>query len=143
MKLKFNHEGLAVPVSQGMIDLIHQCSNNIIEDSATLDGFTINFKDTSYSASSGGYHPVEIGLFKNAQGIFCLSYITDFAYVGIQYPELIKDVDFNFDAGQLQGYLMNSCLTNNDTQEFYVLWEGNFLSYVDMECFDEVTVHLL
>ena len=42
---------------------------------------TVNFRDSSYSASAGGYHPVEISFRKDeSNGKWSLQYITDFCY---------------------------------------------------------------
>ena len=53
---------------------------------------TLNFKDPSYSATTGGFHPVEIRLTRRGDD-WHLAYVTDFAYVGIgDYAELAKEL---------------------------------------------------
>ncbi len=60
----------------GFTQLINQLlSENDIEAD---DGVVLNFRDPSYSAETGGYHPVEICV----DGAGVLQYVTDFAYFG-------------------------------------------------------------
>lgn len=140
MKLIFSLEGIAMPVSQRFIKLISDKVNDIQSESA-LEGFTVNFKDSHYHPDHGGYHPVEVGVFKGSNGILRLQYITDFAYVGHPYPELVKEIDFEFQDDKLNGYLMGQRLNAGDSKNLYQLWEGNFLNYVEMDCFDEIKVN--
>ena len=105
-----------------------------------IQSVVFNFRDSSYSSGNGGFHPVEIRLVRcNDQWIF--DYITDFAYCGGPYPELVKEVDFNFSSGTASfSYVPELPITSNDVAEFYSMWETNFLSYVEMGVFDELKV---
>jgi len=102
---------------------------------------TINFRDQSYSSESGGYHPVEIGLHKTASSSWLIQYITDFAYFGSYYPELDRNVDFDISKGTAfisgMGWID---INRRDIKDFYRTWESNFLSYLDMDCFDDIEV---
>ncbi len=100
----------------------------------------INFRDSTYSAESGGYHPVEIRLVKTGEQ-WVFDYITDFSYVGYPYPELVKEVDFDFSSGLANFlYQFEESITDEQVHEFYSIWESNFLSYVEMDAFDEIEV---
>lgn len=94
------------------------------------NGVTINFRDPSYSADAGGFHPVEIRLeYALATSMWQVCYITDFAYQGRYFPELEKDIDFNFTEGSgYQAYVGFHSLSH--FSGLYRLWEANFRSYV-------------
>ena len=91
---------------------------------------TINFRDPSYCAESGGFHPVEIRLeYSSTTSMWQFCYITDFAYQGRYYPELEKDIDFNFtEASGYQTYVGHHPLSH--FSGLYRLWEANFRSYL-------------
>ena len=134
-----NTEDLAIPVSQVLLTLINKCLNSKPLNRHT-DALAINFRDTSYSAETGGYHTVKIGLMNSRKG-WEIEYITDFSFSGGPYPELVKEVDFLFSHRTLHfSYAPPLPLTHSDSKEFYQMWESNFLSYVDMDCFDEIQV---
>ncbi|WP_330130788.1 DUF2787 family protein [Shewanella xiamenensis] len=46
-----------------------------------LNIVTLNYRDPDYSYESGGYHPVEINLYRQGD-CWYLNYFTDFAYCG-------------------------------------------------------------
>ena len=104
---------------------------------------TFNFRDKSYSADNGGFHPVEIALTKEADHTWQYAYTTDF--VGNHYPELAKELDFDFlseewFASYLGGY--SSIKNNANATELYRLWEGNSLAYADMGMYDEIEINV-
>lgn len=100
---------------------------------------TLNFKDPNYSSECGGFHPVEIRLERTAANIWQLSYITDFAYFGRYYPELEKEIDFNFSTGiGYQTYVGDHPL--NHFSGLYRLWEANFRSYLTDNIY-QITIH--
>ncbi|EJY4612587.1 DUF2787 domain-containing protein [Vibrio vulnificus] len=105
------------------------------------ESLTINFRDTTYSADAGGYHPVEIMLLKESESQYQIQYLTDFAYQGNVYPELERNVDFDVANGQafIAPMGWQSC-HDKAIVEFYSLWENNFLAYVQMEAYDEVKI---
>ena len=107
------------------------------------ESLTINFRDTTYSAEAGGYHPVEIMLLKEDESQYQIQYLTDFAYMGSIYPELERNVDFDIANGQafIAPMGWQSC-HNQSIVEFYSLWEGNFLAYVQMEAYDEIKISM-
>ena len=80
MSIKINIDNLCLPVSQKLITYIEQ----LITDHDNCQAITLNFRDPTYSADAGGFHPVEIRLEKD-HGQWHFSYITDFCYVGSGY----------------------------------------------------------
>ena len=137
MKIAFKRAGLAMPVSQKLMNLLSKLAGNISDNTTAL---TFNFRDKSYSAEDGGYHPVEIRISKTLQG-WQFEYITDFSYQGYPYAELVKEVDFDFNHKVFSHLFMPDIpLSHAETKEFYQLWEGNFISYVEMDCFDEIKI---
>ena len=70
--------------------------NRLLRD-VSLDGSEIvalNFRDPTYSATNGGYHPVEIHVDSKCDVLS----ITDFAYFGAPpFAELGIELDWNFE----------------------------------------------
>jgi hypothetical protein len=70
--------------------------NNLLEE-ISLDGSEIvalNFRDPTYSATNGGYHPVEIHVDSKGDVLS----ITDFAYFGMPpFAELGIELDWSFE----------------------------------------------
>ena len=70
--------------------------NDLLKDTS-LNGsgiVAVNFRDPSYSAENGGYHPVEIHIDSNGN----LLSITDFAYFGCPpMVELGIELDWSFE----------------------------------------------
>lgn len=90
-------------------------------------GICIHFKDPGYSATNGGFHPVEVGI-SNAGRIL---YITDFGYVGMSpFIELGKCLDFDFQCGCFQQCGRDSPIALAGS--IYRLWEQNFLAYYEI-----------
>ncbi|NAZ53748.1 DUF2787 domain-containing protein [Vibrio toranzoniae] len=104
------------------------------------DLLTINFRDTSYSAESGGYHPVEI-MIRNEDDKWRFCYITDFAYSGGAYPELAIELDFNIESNIFRQMFLAPCaLAHREVKSFYRTWERNFLEYLSDGVFDQIRV---
>ncbi|HHC6642912.1 TPA: DUF2787 domain-containing protein [Vibrio parahaemolyticus] len=114
-------------------------SNEAVTTSRYL---VFNFRDKSYSAEEGGFHPVEMAICQTSTGEWSIEYITDFAYMGNYYPELERNLDFDFRVGQFfvayRGWLPMQ--DNRDAKELYRLWENNFLAYVDTDAYNEIAV---
>ena len=89
--MQIQSTGYPLPVSDQLVAIIqHQLDQ---ADCDASSGFTLNFRDSDYSAESGGYHPVEIAVDDCGR----IRYITDFAYFGSgPYAELDKEIDFDF-----------------------------------------------
>ncbi|HFG1973834.1 TPA: DUF2787 domain-containing protein [Vibrio cholerae] len=117
----------------------HQAKSEV---QVTSKEVVMNFRDSSYSAEDGGFHPVEIALSQSSDGQWSIEYITDFAYVGNHFPELERCLDFDFQRGDFftayHGW--NPIVGNRDARELYQLWESNFLAYVATEAFDDISL---
>jgi hypothetical protein len=123
MTIRIKHEGVALPLSPMftlyIADLISPNENN--------EAVVLNFRDPTYSAENGGYHPVEIRL-ENEGDCWRFCYITDFCYVGSGYmAELAKDLDFDFDAGVFQNLFGTYPI--EQAIEMFQIWETNFVYY--------------
>ena len=140
MHLTFNVERLLLPVTANLQQKLEHIATQHNLPTTSTSALTFNFRDTGYSAENGGWHPVEIRIEQeNDQWHF--SYITDFSYVGHPYPELAKEVDFDFDNGIASFLFMKQVpISCDDVMDFYQVWEMNFLAYVEMEVFDEIKV---
>jgi hypothetical protein len=123
MPIRIKHEGLAVPMSPMFTLYIA----DLLAPHEKEKAITINFRDPSYSADDGGYHPVEIRL-ENEDDGWRFSYITDLCYVGSgYYAELAKDLDFDFDAGVFQNLFGRYPI--EQAIEMFQIWESNFVYY--------------
>ena len=141
-----------IPTLLPVSSKLNQCLVDAIKQHPELhsgleetNSVTFNFQDKSYSAENGGFHPVEIALTKEADNTWHYAYITDFAFVGNHYPELAKELDFDFLSGEwFASYLGNySSIKNNaNAAELYRLWEGNFLAYANMGMYDEIEINI-
>ncbi len=122
--MRIHSEGLALPVTHMFTNAITVMLN---EKGISGNSVTINFRDPTYSAESGGFHPVEIRL-ERQNNTWHLCYITGFAYVGSgPYAELAKDLDFDFQAGVFQNLF--GVFPIEQATDMYQIWEGNFLHY--------------
>ena len=93
-------------------------------------GIVLNFRDPSYCAKTGGYHPVEISVSSRGR----IEYITDFAYVGSgPFTELVKEIDFDIDLGLFQHFGREFPL--HEGRELFELWMANFVSYYRAEVY--------
>jgi len=124
MKIKpSNHQNKtqSLKLSKDLINIIEQQ----IENKKASDGYlTLSFRDPTYSAETGGYHPVEILI--NADGQ--VQYITDFSFVGQGgYAELVKELDFDFSLGLFQH--MGRDFPLEQGAELFKIFQSNFCSY--------------
>ncbi|ETX22150.1 DUF2787 family protein [Vibrio parahaemolyticus] len=140
MNLVFDAERLLLPISTSLQDALSRVISESGKWTPMIQSVVVNFRDTTYSVEDGGWHPVEIRLVRRYdQWLF--DYITDFAYCGGPYPELVKEVDFNFSSGMVGfSYVPELPITSSEVMEFYSMWESNFLSYVEIGAFDEIKV---
>ncbi|MBQ0721695.1 MAG: DUF2787 family protein [Gammaproteobacteria bacterium] len=119
------------PVSAALVQLL-----NVELERHTSDSIILNYRDPGYSATTGGFHPVEIHI---EDGV--IQYITDFAYYGRgDMAELAKELDFNFIQGDFEQ--MGAVHPASAGGELFSLWQANFLAYVEMKVFT-LTVELL
>ena len=100
------------------------------------DALCINFRDPSYSAEEGGFHPVEIHVAENG----VLETVTDFAYFGTPpFVELGIELDWSFVEPQYFRQF-DSMYELVAGQSLFHLWAENFCAYHDMDVYEvEVT----
>jgi len=134
MKALINKESAPLPISNELIELLIKVISNKQLNLAELNDITISFRDDAYDPMAGGYHPVEVNILRvNDQ--FNINYITDFCYVGSGFnTELTKEIDFDFtnDIG-FQLYSGHHKLA--DLSELFLLWQSNFIQYVEQDIF--------
>ncbi|EJL6343082.1 DUF2787 domain-containing protein [Vibrio cholerae] len=132
----------ALPVSNKLLALLSQyCHASMESTQSTCYTLSIHFRDKSYSAEEGGYHPVEIGLNIVSGKTVDILYITDFAYMGNYYPELERCIDFDF--GNQVAFTVATgwqSIRTPGIDELYQMWEQNFLQYVEWTCYDDIEV---
>jgi len=126
--MNIQHNDYPVNISQQLVTII---SKELAKSEVDIaEGFIINFRDPDYSAESGGYHPVEIGV--DAKGR--ILYITDFAYYGQgSYAELDKELDFDFGYGVFQQ--MGREYPVKQGASLFKIWQSNFCSYYRSQVF--------
>mgnify|MGYP002700285239 CR=1 FL=1 len=136
MQLTFSAERLCFPVSDDLMEILQTAVSNVKNSPTVL---TIIFKDSSYSPTTGGFHPVEIRLLKS-KDCWLFDYVTDFSFQRLgDMSELTKEIDFNF-IDQTTFHLYSGDHKAENTVALFNLWQSNFINYVEMEVFTvEVT----
>ena len=134
MEIKFNTKNSPFEISNQLLTILAKEIDKAENLPEQLEDITYSFRDENYDAESGGYHPVEIRLVKDA-GFWCFDYITDFSFVGSgQDAELTKEIDFDFTNG-IGFHLYTGEHQLKILGELYGLWEVNFISYFEMGVF--------
>ena len=143
MQLPICTDGLALPVSQELIDVLNAVLKIDARESTNLEhcnALTFNFRDSNYSPDTGGYHPVEIRLSRRDNG-FVFDYLTEFSFVGAgRAVELAKEMDFDINRGVFESRGLEP-LAISKVATLYKLFEANFLAYHRMGVF-EVSVEV-
>jgi hypothetical protein len=122
--MKINTQSCPLPVSDRLVQIIQSELGKVKHP---LDHMvTLNFRDPDYSTERGGFHPVEIMIGTNGD----IEYITDFAFCHGPYPELVKEIDFDFQSG-IFGHIGRNHPIESGI-ELYKLWESNFIEYFKM-----------
>lgn len=136
--LSFNQA--ALPISNILLKRLADTLNKHAE-SISDNYIVINFRDKSYSAEGGGYHPVEVSLSKDANNRYTILYITDFSYCGHYFPELERDLDFDFgNSAAFTRYIGWVSISSPAIAELYPLWEENFITYLEAGAYDQIEV---
>lgn len=133
-----HQEGYHLPVNQKLIDLLYKEAERISPIKQQWKAASFIFRDSSYNAETGGYHPVEIRLIRKEEQWY-FDYVTDFAYIGRVYPELEKEIDFSW-SQQYAFYAGLGDLGHKAGCELFELWQTNFIQYYDMDVY---TVQIL
>lgn len=107
----------------------YQLLQGLLKESAFVEvqSLTLNFRDPSYSAEQGGYHPVEIRLDREAKD-WVLCYATDFAYAG---GELEKEIDICF-ISELVYTSYTGTMPLHRMKSLVRDFIGNFITFYDM-----------
>lgn len=127
--MKITSESCCYRLDASLIDLLNNELQRLYPDvnDDTVHDVTLHFKDASYSAEQGGFHPVEIMIRETGE----ISYITDFSYVGIgPYAELAKEIDFDFGLGVFG--LRGQSYSIEAGKVLFRIWQENFVSYYAM-----------
>ena len=127
--MKIKTTGYVLRIEKALIQILETEMNK--NESQYNNYCILSFRDPTYSARTGGYHPVEIMINKNGT----IQYVTDFSYVGsIDMPELAKELDFDFSAGILEQ--MGRCYPIENAYELFPIWQQNFMAYYQNGVFD-------
>ncbi|BEI26571.1 DUF2787 family protein [Vibrio cholerae] len=101
---------------------------------------TINFRDTSYSPTEGGFRPVEIMVEKRDTD-FAIHYYTEFSFQGPPcYAELGKSNDFDFIANAFMSEQLGYMPITEELNDAFEMFVNNTMNYFGSNCFDEVRV---
>jgi hypothetical protein len=99
MPLEINPQTIITMLDPDFVSLV----NDLLKDTS-LNGsgiVALNFRDQSYSAENGGYHPVEIHVDSKGE----ILSITDFAYFGCPpMVELGIELDWSFEQGYFRQF---------------------------------------
>lgn len=127
--------GLNVPES--LFDVIVNAITKQSKSIGNANKLTINFRDKDYSATAGGFHPVEIKLEKQATS-WQLAYITDFSYQGRPGSELVKEIDVCFVIKRVY-HMLVGWFSEREGKELLTLFVTNFVEYYNTGCY-QVTI---
>jgi hypothetical protein len=99
MSIKVNPQTLITMLDPDFVSVV----NDLLKDTS-LNGsgiVALNFRDPTYSATDGGFHPVEIHLDSKGDVLS----ITDFAFFRIPpFTELGIELDWSFNQGSFRQY---------------------------------------
>lgn len=130
--------GLRLPIAQAFSQLLlNELDNSVINsaiDLTTVRAVTMNFRDPLYSAETGGFHPVEIRLFRR-HGQWQFDYVTNFSFMGSYYPELEKELDICWSQGYIYHFMMGD-IDEEEGGALFELWQRNFIQYHKMKCYE-------
>ena len=132
--MKIITTGYALPIEKALINILEKELSKIqLTEAQTV---IFNFRNPSYSGTSGGYHPVEIMI--SPKGL--IEYITDFAFVGsLDTLELAKELDFDFANGLLEQF--GHCYAIENAWELFPVFVQNFCAYYNQGVFDVEVSH--
>jgi hypothetical protein len=134
MTIPFFREGFSLPITESLLVLLNQEVAKQTFCLEQLTQLTFNFRNPTYSPTTGGVHPVELHLIRGLDG-WLFDYVTDLSYQGLgQDTELCKELDFNFldNEHYLQGW---GPLPMTDAQELFNMWQNSFLAYAQLGFF--------
>lgn len=140
MQLIFCKEWRCFDVSDDLFEILTKTAESLPNTDAEVEAITFSYRDPEYSPEQGGFHPVEIRLFRSADG-WQFDYITDFSYQGAHgMYELVKELDFLFGA-ETAYHLYRGEHSAEEASGLFQLWQDNFISYVRMDVFQLEVSH--
>ena len=92
MPITINPQTKITMLDPGFVSVV----NNLLKDTSieASEVIALNFRDPAYSATNGGYHPVEVHVDSNGD----ITSITDFAFFGAPpFTELGIELDWSFE----------------------------------------------
>lgn len=131
--MKIISTNYALPVSKRLISILEtEIRKARIKGNKKLN---IRFRDSTFSAQTGGYLPVEIAI--SAEGL--IRYITDFSYVSTTpFEELGIELDFDFEHSTFQQFKAVYPITQ--AREIFTIWQNNFCTYYKNGSYNLVAV---
>lgn len=132
--MTIHQSGLRLPIAQAFNQLLLNELNNPTVDLSNIQAVTLNFRDPLYSAETGGFHPVEIRLFRQHEQ-WQFDYVTDFSFMGNYYPELEKELDICWSQGYVYHFMMGD-IDEEEGGAVFELWQRNFIQYHKMKCYE-------
>lgn len=131
--MKIISTNYALPVSKSLVSILEtEIRKARIKGNKKLN---IRFRDSTFSAQTGGYLPVEIAI--SAEGL--IRYITDFSYVSTTpFEELGIELDFDFEHSTFQQFKAVYPITQ--AREIFTIWQNNFCTYYKNGSYDLVAV---
>ncbi|MEL4303589.1 DUF2787 domain-containing protein [Shewanella xiamenensis] len=125
--MKINRETI-LPLPEPFYELLERQLATL--NNPNLNIVTFNYRDPDYSYENGGYHPVEINLYRQ-DDCWYLNYFTDFAYSGGPFPELEKEMEVLFQQKQVYNSFFGRCYLEHADSLVRLLLE-NFCNYIEM-----------
>lgn len=134
--MKLEAKNYALSIHDNLIEIIrHEMQQATSQEASTM--IILNFRDPGYSASKGGFHPVEIAVDSDGK----IMYITDFSYDnGGDMAELVKELDFDFQAELFQQSGTDYPIER--ASKLFQIWQQNFCCYYRCGVFQVSVTHV-
>ena len=133
MPTTINPQTRITMLDPGFVSIINDLLKDTSLDSSEI--VALNFRDPAYSATNGGFHPVEIHVDSKGNVLS----ITDFAYFGMPpMVELGVELDFSFEQDYFRQF--DSFHDLECGRGLLGLYTRNFVAYFEGGCYEtEVT----
>jgi hypothetical protein len=133
MSITVNPQTKITMLDSGFVSVV----NDLLKDTSleASEIVALNFRDPTYSATNGGYHPVEIRVDSKGDVLS----ITDFAYFGAPpFVELGIELDWNFEMNSFRQF--DSFYDLACGRGLLGLYTKNFVAYYSGGCYEtEIT----
>lgn len=139
MTLNFDNCPQVLPVSAWLKARLSEIVTSQCLQLERLTALMFHFNDPGYTATDGGYHPVDIRLVRGLNG-WLFDTITDYSYQGYgDWAELDKELDFDFLSPEFTHIYLGE-LAQEDAIDLYHMWEGNFWLYCQLDVFETALI---